>query len=60
MCQRITCNKCGALGYVGCGRHVEQVLGDVPPDERCKCRAAPGAAPGGGIFSNLWRRFFGK
>jgi hypothetical protein len=23
---------------VGCGRHVEQVLGDVPEAQRCRCR----------------------
>jgi hypothetical protein len=23
---------------VGCGRHVEQVLGDVAPEDRCRCR----------------------
>ena len=25
------------FGFVGCGNHVEQVLKDVPPEERCKC-----------------------
>ena len=29
MCQRITCKDCGKPGFVGCGRHVEQVLRDV-------------------------------
>jgi len=37
MCQRVTCSSCGKPGFVGCGRHVEAVLGDVPPDERCHC-----------------------
>lgn len=37
MCRRVTCKVCGRPGYEGCGRHVEQVLGDVPEDERCKC-----------------------
>jgi hypothetical protein len=23
---------------VGCGQHVEQVLGDVAPEDRCRCR----------------------
>jgi len=38
MCSRVTCRDCGKPSFVGCGRHVEQVLGDVPPEERCRCR----------------------
>jgi hypothetical protein len=38
MCQRVTCSSCGKPSFVGCGRHVEQVLGDVLPEERCACR----------------------
>jgi hypothetical protein len=37
MCRRITCNKCGKPSFAGCGMHVEQVLGDVPRDQRCRC-----------------------
>ena len=47
MCQPTTCEKCKKPSYVGCGRHVEQVLGHVPPEQRCKCReeAARAADP---------------
>lgn len=38
MCSRVTCRDCGKPSFVGCGRHVEQVLGDVPQEERCRCR----------------------
>ena len=38
MCQRIQCKTCGKPSYAGCGAHIEQVLGDVPSDERCRCR----------------------
>jgi hypothetical protein len=38
MCQRVTCRQCGKPTFSGCGRHVEQVLGDVPPAQRCRCR----------------------
>jgi hypothetical protein len=50
MCQRVDCSACGKPTYVGCGRHVEAVLGDVPRGERCECRAAARAAeaPGSG------------
>jgi len=40
MCQRVKCSSCGKPSYVGCGAHVEQVLGDVPPPQRCRCREA--------------------
>lgn len=38
MCQRTQCNICKKPTYSGCGRHIEAVLGDVPPDQRCRCR----------------------
>jgi hypothetical protein len=37
MCRRVTCRRCGKPTFAGCGRHVEQVLGDVPADQRCRC-----------------------
>ena len=44
MCQRVECRKCGRPTYSGCGKHVEQVLRDVPPAQRCQCRDAKPAA----------------
>ncbi|KAJ1982470.1 hypothetical protein H4R33_005018 [Dimargaris cristalligena] len=38
MCMRTTCSECNKPTYKGCGRHVEQVLGDVPMEQRCHCR----------------------
>ncbi len=38
MCMRTNCESCGKPSYAGCGRHVEQVLGNVPAHERCRCR----------------------
>lgn len=57
MCQRITCKKCGKPSYAGCGAHIEQVLGDVPPADRCKCREEKAAGGGG---SSLFERIFGR
>ena len=37
MCRRVECRKCGKPSWAGCGAHVEQVLGDVPPADRCRC-----------------------
>jgi len=52
MCRRIDCRTCGRPTFAGCGMHVEQVLGNVPRDQRCRCReerpqsaAAPGTGP---------------
>jgi hypothetical protein len=37
MCARKICPTCQRPTFAGCGMHVEQVLSDVPPDERCQC-----------------------
>ena len=39
MCRRVECSECGRPGFAGCGKHIEQVLGDVPPENRCRCKA---------------------
>jgi hypothetical protein len=41
MCRRVSCQRCGKPTFAGCGMHVEQVLGDVPRDERCRCQEKP-------------------
>jgi hypothetical protein len=43
MCRRTTCKSCGKPNWAGCGAHVEQVLGDVPKSERCRCRETKAA-----------------
>ena len=63
MCRRIDCPKCGRPTFAGCGMHVEQVLGNVPPAQRCRCREEPrknaGESPGADIRSRL-RALFGR
>jgi hypothetical protein len=39
MCRRVQCARCGRPSFAGCGAHVEQVLRDVPLEERCQCQA---------------------
>jgi hypothetical protein len=39
--------------------HVEQVLGDVPREERCKCNEKRATAPRQGPEPSLWKRLFG-
>jgi hypothetical protein len=54
MCSPVTCSLCGKPGWRGCGAHVEQILGHVPKDQRCKCTAEEkAAAPSGGIVGWL-------
>jgi hypothetical protein len=47
MCRRVTCSRCDRPSFAGCGAHVEQVLGDVPPAERCRCHERTATAPSG-------------
>jgi hypothetical protein len=57
MCQRVQCRSCGKPTYAGCGNHIEQVLGNVPPAERCRCREERAAA--GIAEPSLLKRLFG-
>jgi hypothetical protein len=47
MCRRVTCATCGKPTYAGCGAHIEQVLGDVPPAQRCQCKGEAKSSGGG-------------
>jgi len=72
MGRRVTGSKCGKPSWAGCGAHVEQVLGNVPPASRCRCReqassrasgrpaeAKASAPEGGGTFGKIVRFFKG-
>ncbi len=62
MCRRITCPQCGKPSFAGCGLHVEQVLGDVPPEERCRCHEAVSERRRGATAhgeQSWWRRLLG-
>jgi hypothetical protein len=58
MCRRVQCQKCGKPTFAGCGAHIEQVLGDVPKEQRCKCAEASAGGQGkegsGGFLSSLF------
>ena len=56
MCQRATCRTCGKPTFTGCGQHVEQVLRDVPKNQRCACWAAQRDTSGGGFLGRLFGR----
>jgi len=36
MCRAVTCRKCGKTTWAGCGQHVDSVLRDVRPTDRCQ------------------------
>lgn len=59
MCKRIDCVKCGKPTFAGCGRHVEQVLGDVPRDRRCRCDEARKEGEARSEPASWLRRLFG-
>jgi hypothetical protein len=60
MCSRVTCPHCSKPSFVGCGRHVEQVLGDVPREQRCRCREeARPAGAGEDARRSFLQRLFG-
>ncbi|MCK6548847.1 hypothetical protein L6R52_23585 [Myxococcota bacterium] len=48
MCRAVVCPTCKKPTWAGCGAHVEQVLGHVPKDQRCKCREQNAQSGGGG------------
>ena len=62
MCRRVECRKCGRPTFAGCGMHVEQVLGDVPPAQRCRCheeRSKDAGAASGSLRARV-RALFGR
>ncbi len=59
MCRRVTCSSCGKPTFAGCGMHVEQVLGDVPREERCKCREKSAGSAKPGEQQPFWKRLLG-
>jgi hypothetical protein len=59
MCQRVNCPKCGRPTYAGCGRHVEQVLGDVAADARCACREEKAGSESSSLVERV-AKFLGR
>ncbi len=53
MCSAVTCRECGKTTWAGCGQHVDEVMKNVPPAQRC-----PGhePQPSTGLFSRLFAK----
>jgi hypothetical protein len=56
MCRRVTCSSCGKPTFAGCGAHIEQVLGDVPRENRCRCRETAPRAEEKPAARRWWQR----
>jgi hypothetical protein len=37
MCHPVRCASCGKTTWSGCGLHVDDVMANVAPDQRCTC-----------------------
>ncbi|WP_314686946.1 hypothetical protein [uncultured Bifidobacterium sp.] len=57
MCYEVTCPICGKRTWAGCGMHVDQVMRNIPKDQRCPGHGASSKAGGNG--SGLLSRLFG-
>ncbi len=38
MCSKVVCPKCKKISWAGCGRHVDIIMKNVKPEDRCKCK----------------------
>lgn len=53
MCQPAVCKTCGKTTWKGCGLHVDAVMRDVAPDNRCTCERPAKQSGGRGLMSFL-------
>lgn len=60
MCSPTRCRRCGKTTWSGCGNHVDQVMGDVPSSQRCRCSSdgppEAGARKPGGLLGRILGR----
>jgi hypothetical protein len=54
MCSAVTCRKCGKTTWAGCGQHVDQVMRNVPKNQRCEGHVKE--ARSGSFLSRLFGR----
>ena len=48
--------QCGKTTWAGCGRHVDNVMKDVPQSRQCTCSPEVPPAMRTGVFRSLFRR----
>ena len=56
MCRAVTCKKCGKTTWAGCGQHVDQVMRNVPQQQRCAGHENDPATGGGSLLKRLFGR----
>lgn len=56
MCRPVNCRTCGKTTWAGCGQHVDQVMRNVPSNQRCPGHEKDAGAAGGGFLSRLFNR----
>lgn len=56
MCRAVACKKCGKTTWAGCGMHVDQVMRDVAPENRCPGHENDPDAKSGGFLQRLLGR----
>jgi hypothetical protein len=58
MCSPMRCRSCGKASWSGCGAHVEMILGHLPKEKRCQCRAsAQSGNDRASMIAELLRRY---
>jgi hypothetical protein len=60
MCRQATCRSCGKASWAGCGQHVDQVMRNVPRNQRCGCGPNYKAPAGSGDGKGFLARLFGR
>ncbi len=43
MCSPVRCHSCSKVTWSGCGQHVDMVMAQFAPEDRCECQTT--AAP---------------
>ena len=56
MCRAVNCKKCGKTTWAGCGQHVDQVMRNVPKQQRCAGHQNDPAPEGGSFVKRLFGR----
>ncbi len=54
MCHPVPCRQCGKTTWSGCGMHVQQVMANVPTNNRCEGHGDEPSS--GGFFGRLLGR----
>ena len=56
MCRPANCKTCGKTTWAGCGKHVDTVMANVKPAQRCPGHPQDPNTGGGSLLSRLFGR----